>query len=181
MFKATVFVVLFAVCIASQVDAQNMSLGPQIGYQRAEDADEGRFMYGGAFRAKLLPALGTEASIHYRQEEYADGILTVRSWPVMVTGLVYPFPLLYGAIGFGWYNLTLDYSDTLNALGLDDQTKQRVGWHFGGGVEVPFATGARLTGDIRYVFLDYEFEDIPGKEDLSSDFYVITVGFLFDL
>lgn len=181
MFKRSLFVVMFALCMASQVDAQSMSLGPQFGYQKAKDADEGKLMYGAAIRVKLLPALGGEASIHYRQEEYADGVITVRSWPVMATGLIYFFPMLYGAIGFGWYNTMLDYSDALNAVDLDDETKQKVGWHFGAGVELPLATGARLTGDIRYVFLDYDFEDIPNREDVSSDFYVITVGFLFDL
>lgn len=181
MFKPWVCVTLFILCVAYQAYAQDIGLGPQVGYQKAKDADEGRLMYGAAFRVKLLPSLGGEASIHYRQEEYADGTVTVRSWPVMATGLIYPFPLVYGAIGFGWHNTTLNYSDALHAIGLDDETKQKIGWHFGAGVELPFATGAMLTGDIRYVFLDYDFEKIPGKSDMASDFYVITVGFLFEL
>ena len=90
---------------------------------------------------------------------------------------VYPIPMVYGAMGMGWYNTTIDYDQTVLPM-LDDDTAQEIGWHFGGGVEVP-VEAVKLTGDVRYVFLDYDFEEFPGSENAESNFYVITAGVLF--
>jgi opacity protein-like surface antigen len=166
--------------MVSQVNAQSISIGPQVGYYRAQDADQGNFTGGVALRLKLVPFLGAEASIGYRQEKYADDLLTVRSWPVMVTGLIYPLPMIYGAMGFGWYNTAIDYDQDRVPL-LEDETVQKIGWHFGGGLELPLGTRVKLTADIRYVFLNYDFKEIPGSGDLKSNFYVITAGLLFSL
>jgi len=166
--------------LATQVHAQSIGIGPQVGYYRAQDADQGNFTGGVALRLKLVPFLGAEASIGYRQEKYADELLTVRSWPVMVTGLIYPLPMIYGAMGFGWYNTTIDYDQERVPL-LKDETAQKIGWHFGGGVELPVGARFKLTADIRYVFLNYDFKQIPGSGDLKSNFYVITAGLLFGL
>jgi opacity protein-like surface antigen len=99
---------------------------------------------------------------------------------VMVTGLIYPLPIVYGAIGAGWYSVTYDYDQSILPL-LVDETTQKVGWHFGGGVELPVGSSFILTGDIRYVFLNYNFKQIPGSTDMKSNFTVITVGILFGL
>jgi outer membrane protein W len=144
------------------------------------DAEESKIMGGVALRLKLSPALGIEGSIHYRQEKYAGEMLTVRSWPVMVTGLIYPLPILYGAIGAGWYNTTFDYNQTVLEI-IEDETTQEFGWHFGVGLELPLGRRTKLSGDIRYVFLDYKFESLPGADDLKSDFYVISAGIFFGL
>ncbi|MBN2183904.1 MAG: porin family protein [Candidatus Krumholzibacteriota bacterium] len=180
MLKKLLLVTGLIVLMSAQAGAQSICLGPQIGYYKARGADEGDFMYGGALRVKLMPMIGIEASINYRQEKYGDDAVTVRSWPVMVTGLIYPVPMVYGAMGFGWYNTTIDYDQSLLPI-LEDNTVQKIGWHFGGGVELPVGENVKLTGDIRYVFLDYDFEAIPGSDDLDSNFYVITAGVLFEL
>ncbi len=168
------------ILMAAQVAAQSFGIGPQIGYFKTKDADKGSFMRGAAWRMKLLPVIGVEASIQYRQEEYADGALTVRSWPVMVTGLIYPLPVVYGAVGAGWYSVTSDYDQKKVPI-LKDDTSHKVGWHFGGGLEVPVVSKIKLTGDIRYVFLNYDFEKVPGSSDMKSNFTVMTVGLLFGL
>jgi len=36
----------------------------------------------------------------------------------------------------------------------------------------------RIAADVRYVFLDYDFEEFPGFGDLDSGFYTITVALL---
>jgi len=177
--KTSLIAGLTALMIA-QAHAQSVSIGPQVGYYKVQDADEGSFTGGAALRLKLIPFLGAEASIGYRQEKYADDLLTVRSWPVMVTGLVYPLPMIYGAMGFGWYNTTFDYDEDRLPL-LEDETVQKIGWHFGGGLELPLGTKAKLTADIRYVFLNYDFKEIPGQGEMDSNFYVITAGLLFGL
>jgi opacity protein-like surface antigen len=182
MWKKTLLVMGLITLVAAQVNAQSISLGPQLGYQKARDADEGNLMGGVACRLKLTPFLGAEASINYRQETYANEALTVRNWPVMVTGLIYPLPMVYGAIGAGWYNTTFDYDQSKFPLWTaKDETKQEFGWHFGGGVELPVGSSFKLVADIRYVFLNYDFKEIPGTGDLKSDFTVFTVGFLFGL
>lgn len=180
MLKKMMLIMGLTILMVAQINAQNISLGPQIGYYRAQDADEGSFIGGVVGRFKFIPMLGLEASINYRQESYADNLLTVRSWPVMVTGLIYPLPIIYGAMGIGWYNTTFDYDQDRLPILKDDKV-QKVGWHFGGGVELPVGSNFILTGDIRYVFLDYDFNEFPGSDELKSNFYVITVGLLYGL
>jgi hypothetical protein len=164
----------------AQTDAASVNLGPQLGYYKAQDADNGAFIGGVTCRLKFTSVLGAEASINYRQETYFHDAVTVRSWPLMVTGLLYPLPFVYGAMGAGWYNLTFDYNQSKLPF-LTDQTTQEFGWHFGVGAEIPVGLKSKLTGDIRYVFLDYNFQEMPGSAHLKSDFFVITVGFLFGL
>src|SRR4051794_28982381 len=166
--------------IAIGANGQGLSLGPQLGYQKASDADNGKFMGGVALRMKLSSALGVEGSVGYRSETYANGGVTINSWPVMVTGLLYPIPILYGAMGIGWYNSSITYNPSIFHL-QPDQTQQVFGWHFGGGLELPAGATSRITADVRYVFLNYDFSAIPGSSSIKSDFYVITVGYLFDL
>jgi opacity protein-like surface antigen len=176
--KNTLLLLGLIILMVVPVKAQSISFGPQAGFYKAQDADHGSWMGGVACRLKLIPTLGIEASINYRQETYLSKLLTVRSWPVMVTGLIYPLPFVYGAMGAGWYNLTYDYDQSRLPL-LTDETTQKIGWHFGGGVELPLGPKVKLTGDIRYVFLNYDFKQIPGSGDLKSNFAVITVGLLF--
>ena len=64
---------------------------------------------------------------------------------------------------------------------MGSETKQQFGWHFGGGVELPLGSVGKLVGDIRYVFLNYNFKSFPGSNDVNSNFYVITAGILFGL
>ena len=182
MRKYAVLLIGLAALSLSRVNAQGLSLGPQFGYQKGQDADNGKLMVGGAMRLKLTSALGVEGSINYREESYGNGAVTVRNWPVMATGLLYPLPILYGAVGAGWYNTTFDYDPAkFPGQTVSNETKQRVGWHFGGGLEVPTGSSSRLTADIRYVFLDYNFTSVPGSSGTNSDFYVVTLGYLFDL
>lgn len=182
MMKRCILIAVLMLFPAVELEAQGLFLGPQGGYERTRDADEGKLMGGVALRLKLPFALGAEASINYRQDKFGDGAVTVRSWPVMVTGMFYPLPIVYGAIGAGWFNTTFDYDESkFPANTVHDETKQQFGYHFGAGLELPLGPTVKVTGDIRYVFLNYKFDTIPGRGDLKSDFYVVTVGFLFKL
>ncbi|MGE5365126.1 MAG: outer membrane beta-barrel protein [Bacteroidota bacterium] len=184
-------VVLCSANIAAQQELgkPGLGFGPQVGFYKAGDADDGRFMFGVALRARLNMALGVEASINYRQEEYGNGAVAVRSWPVMVTGMFFPIPIVYGAIGAGWYNTSYDYSndlknlpDDVTKIDLSDETRQEFGWHLGAGLEIPVGGSLRITGDFKYVFLEHKFKDFAQtavNNDLSSNFYVISAGILF--
>jgi opacity protein-like surface antigen len=181
MWNKTFLITGLIALMVADMKAQSMSIGPQLGYYKAQGTDNWAYMIGVTWRLKLNKVLGVEASINNHQENYADNTVTVRSWPVMVTCLIYPLPsAVYGAIGIGWYNLTYDYNQSKLPL-LTDETAQKVGWHFGGGLELPIGPSVKLNGDIRYVFLNYDFQAFPGRGDLKSNFTVITVGLLFDL
>jgi hypothetical protein len=178
--------VVFGACVAvAQKGRGKIGFGPQLGLYKATDAENLRVMGGAALRIRLSDSFGIEGSINYREEEYAKGAITVKSWPVMVTGLLYPIPPIYGAIGAGWYNSTIDYIFPPQPLMTiptgTSETKQRFGWHFGGGLELPLGTVGKFVGDVRWVFLDYDFQQFPGSNDVKNDFYVITVGLLFGL
>ena len=176
---------LFSLCIIfiSAANAQQMrnpfSIGPHVGYFKASDADNGSIMPGAALRLKLADALGFEASIDYRQEDYDNEAITVTSWPVLITALLYPTQYIYGAIGVGWYNSQIEYNKFLNLL--SDKSSQQFGWHFGAGVELPLSKRIRLASDFRYTFLNYDFDEVPGSNDISSDYFIITAGLFFQL
>lgn len=185
MIRRIALTTIVLLLTASLVSAQEpgLYLGPQAGLFSNDDAeDDFNFMIGAMVRARLGQMLGVEGSVNYRQEDFANDDLTVRTWPVMVTGLLYVMPALYGAVGVGWYNTTFDWdSEFENEFDLGDETSNEFGWHFGGGVELPVSDQVSLMGDVRYVFLDYDFETAPVIGDVDADFYAIMFGLLFSL
>jgi hypothetical protein len=152
-------------------------LGLHVGIQKAQDADNANTIFGAVLRSRI-EGWAIEGSIDYRQEKFYDGAVTVRSWPVMLTLLWFPIPVLHGDIGAGWYNTTFDYNADLENLGAKDDTAQKFGWHFGGGVEFPLKT-VTLTADLRYIFLDYKWNYVPGTSARKGNFYMLTFGMLF--
>jgi len=161
---------------ATQADEESSaSLGPQMGISKSPDGDA-NWVYGAALRLRLHPALGVEGSLTYRQEQLAGDAYTVRSWPMQATGMLYFLPIAYGAMGAGWYMSTVDTEATF----FNGDMESEFGWHFGGGLEIPLGD-TKLVGDLRYVFLNYGFDAVPGGDELDSDFYMATAGLLFNL
>ena len=186
MFRKISAGIFWGILILLPLSARSQTsvyVGPHLGIQNSSGAEGANYLVGATLRLKLLPVLGAEADIGYRQQKYGSGALTVRDYPVTVTGLLYPLPIIYGGVGGGWYNTTLDYSDTHNEAGYADETTTKFGWHLVAGVELPASPTFRLFGDIRYVFLDYKFKDLPGAvlDGAKSDFYSINVGLLLRL
>lgn len=157
-----------------------VGFGPMLGWTRANGSDAGRIEGGLALRMHLSPALGLEGAIMYRQDKYNNGAVTATTWPVQVTGLLYLIPTIYGAIGAGWYHTSYDYDMNVYPAGTENGTQTQFGWHFGGGVEVPMGR-ASFTADIRYVFLNYDFKQLPGTGGTNANFYTINFGILFGL
>jgi len=180
MFKVFALMVGLLICGSLYAQSDNIRnpvlIGPQLGFYKTADADNMSLMYGAALRLKLSNALGFEGSINYRREEFADGNIKVDTWPVMLTGMIYPVETIYGAIGIGWYNTKVMYA---SSLGRADKADQKFGWHFGAGVEIPVSEVVALTGDFRYVFLNYNFEKVPGSGNVDANYFVITAGLLF--
>lgn len=175
--KKFVFLITAILFLTSINFAQGLSIGPELGYYKAQDAENGSVLFGAQARLKLSKLIGIEGAIDYRKEKYSGGDVEVTTYPVQATALIYPIPLAYGAIGAGWYNTNVTVH---TALGDYDDTSQEFGYHFGGGVELPLNKNISLAGDIRYVFLNYDFEKVPGQE-VDANFYVIKVGLLINL
>ncbi len=103
-----------------------VGFGPVLGWTKARDADAGKLTGGLAMRLKLSPALGVEGSIMYREDKYNNGAVTASTWPVQVTGLIYLVPMVYGAIGAGWYHTTLDYDQSVYPVGTDERNNDEL-------------------------------------------------------
>jgi hypothetical protein len=157
-----------------------VGFGPVLGWTKANGSDAGKIEGGLALRMHLSPALGLEGSILYRQDKFNNGAVTATTWPVQVTGLVYVVPMVYGAIGAGWYHTTYDYDASVYPTGTNSETQTQFGWHFGGGVEVPLGR-ASFTADIRYTFLNYDFKQLPGTGGTNANFFTLNFGILFGL
>lgn len=157
-----------------------IGFGPMLGWSRVNNSDAGQLTGGLALRMHLSPTLGLEGAVLYRQDRFNNGAVTAKTWPIQVTGLLYLVPSIYGAIGAGWYHTTYDYDSNLYPVGTAGETQTRFGWHFGGGLELPLGR-ASLAADIRYVFLNYDFKQLPGTGGTNANFYTINVGILFGL
>lgn len=157
-----------------------IGVGPRAGYYEAKDADAGRYFIGAAARLNFL-GLGAEAAIDYRSEKYQDGLLTVQSWPVTVSLIYHPLPIIYGVAGAGWYHTTLKFDEEKLGFKIKNQTKTQMGYHVGVGVELPIGMSSRIAADVRYVFLNYDLEEISGMSKQDADFYAITIGLFWGL
>lgn len=155
-----------------------ISVGPQVGYYKASDADNPSVMSGATLRLRLANAIAVEASINYRREYYHNEAISLKSWPVLLTVLLYPVRYIYGMAGVGWYNSRIAYSKDLNLFG--NKSSQKFGWHFGAGVEMPFTKKVKLATDFRYTFLNYDF-GVPGTKNISSDYFLMSAGLFFKL
>lgn len=180
--SAWVLVLIIAAVVPAGAQS-DVAFGPLLGLCKAQDANGFRVFGGGALRFKLSEMLGVEASFNYGGEEYGNGSVELKNLPVMVTGLFYPIPGVYGAIGAGWYNTFVSYNAPPDLPGglttISREKKQQFGWHFGVGVELPLFSFARLVGDIRYVYLNYKFDSVPGHSVVNSNSPLMTAGLLF--
>jgi opacity protein-like surface antigen len=180
MFKKSFLIVviffLASVCYAQEIK-NPVSIGPQAGWHKATDADDGKWMFGAALKLKLTNALGFEGSLNYREEEYRNGAITLSQWPVLLSGLFYVTPEIYGLAGVGWYNTKVEFDNAV--IDHADKTQQDFGWHFGAGVDIPLSEVAFLTTDFRYTFIDYKFQEVPGAGEINSDFFIVKVGLMF--
>jgi hypothetical protein len=178
--------VVLGIFILQPVSVHSQSsffVGPHVGILKTDGADATTYLVGGTVRLKLVPAIGIEGNIGYRQEEFGNGSVTVKTWPVTVTGLLYPIPIIYGGLGGGWYSTTFDYADNFNQAGFADETVREFGYHLVAGVELPASPAVHVFGDVRFVFLDYDLADLPGAvlDGAESNFYSINIGLLFRL
>lgn len=149
-------------------------VGGRYAWIHHDEADEGASMWG-VFGRAHSGILGFELAVDRRSEDLPAGAELV-VWPVTASVLVYPVPQLYGVAGLGWYNATFEPPSLLD---LDDRTETTTGFHIGGGVEVPLTPRLALTGDLRYLFIDYDFGDLPDDvDDIESNHVGANAGLM---
>jgi opacity protein-like surface antigen len=156
-------------------NATGFGLGARFGFLKNRETDEKTNMPG--IQARIRGEhFGVEGTVDYRSEELAEDV-HLRSWPVSASLLVYPVSAVYAVAGAGWYHTTLDFDDDSV---FEDRTETDFGWHVGGGVELPVARSVKITGDMRWIYLDQKFEDMPEAiRDASADSFQMTAGVLF--
>jgi hypothetical protein len=161
-------------------EGPGFSLGGMAGYVRARDADRGTWHAGVVARLQIIPWLAAEANISFHQDEFADGDVTVTTYPVQVTGLFYPLPKLplrpYGLVGAGWYYTRVDFDDS---IGGGDDTDSQFAVHVGVGGEIDLGKRFKIFADFRWIFLDEPGVDNSNIEDEEFDTYMVTIGGLF--
>ncbi len=175
-FLAAVLII-GAVSSAQAGGLLGFSVGGQAGVSRTGgDVDKSAFIGGGSARVEILSILAGEFAVNYRRESLDSG--DISTIPIQVSALITPLPLIYGTIGVGWYSINLD-GDLTDQLG-DIGDFSNAALHLGGGISFPVAEKWNLIGDIRYVFLNYDIEDLPDF-DSNADFYMITGGLQYEV
>lgn len=153
------------------------SLGAVGGYLRVKDADEGTW-FGGVQARLRFGMLAAEASVQVHQDKYEDGDVVITQYPVQLTAFLYFIPegpiRPYILGGVGWYYSRVDYRDNLNFI--DDETDSSFGWHFGAGLEIFLADRISINGDVRYIFVDPDTEQVI---DTDFNYWQLTFGLNF--
>ncbi|MCX7874673.1 MAG: hypothetical protein N2321_00755 [Melioribacteraceae bacterium] len=168
---------LFIVLLTVNLFAQSISLGPQIGMTKSEDSDNSKLTPNFAVRLSFL-SFGIEGSVGYKEEEFADGAIKTKTYPINLTGFINLLPIINLEAGVGWQNTKIEYFKSLSTL--SSITKTKPSYHAGFGTE--FSLGnVILTGDLRYVFLDLELNNISTISKIKSNYYVLLVGLMFKL
>lgn len=180
-FAGTLMLLFFALILSSaDVWAEGskgvvgkFGLGPRAGYYKSNDADEGNLYFGIQARGRLTPNLAIEGAIDYRKEEFDNGNIVSKSYPILASALLYLLPNStlspYIIGGIGWYNTTVEIK------GADNETSSDIGYHFGAGADIPIAETVVLNFDIRYNFLDVSVE----SKDIDYKGWIGTGGLTF--
>lgn len=166
LFAVAALVIFASPSQGAELMDQAGNWGLHLGYARTKDADSGNFLIGGHLELQPAPFLGIQGAVDYRDSEEIrlsplseEDDLVIRTLPVTLTGRLYlpmggdsfsPFALA----GAGWYHLMYDFSERLEALGVEDESDTAFGWHMGAGARMAVSPRVSLFGEARWVFLD---------------------------
>lgn len=194
MFRVFLLAVFMILCF-TEIKAQDsthiknknlqvgkIGVGPELGYFKSGDADQGSIMLGGFIRARILEQVGLDLSVSYKTEHYASGRVQVSQWPVQLSGLYYPMPSVYLLAGVGLYFTTFSFNSQ-SIIDLPDKSASRFGFHVGAGLELEMTPKLKFTGDIKYVLLGLGLDNFGTIQasDLNANYYVITIGAMYIL
>ena len=152
-----------------------LGVGARYSYVHNNGLEDNSSMIGVMVRLRHMMILGLEGAIDHRREEMNNGS-KLNSTPLTASLMVYPVPFVYGLAGVGLYRTSIETNSGAEA------SDSQIGYHYGAGVEMPLLPLLKLTGDIRYQFIDYEFEDIPGSlGKVDANGYAVSAGVIFYL
>ncbi len=155
------------------VDVGLLSLGGRATYYDPKEGDA-RWFGGAQARLHLGRYFAVEGSADYRQTDIGD--TRVRTYPVQVSALIYPFglrrisPFLLG--GGGWYYTSVE------GPGNFDDTQNRFGLHAGGGLQFFLNNHFSLDGTYRYIWLESVESKNVSLDDkkFKDNGHMITIG-----
>lgn len=181
--------ILAALALPGTADAGLFGLGGHAGYFKVSDDGEKEFFAGAHARLRLPLFISLEGALDYRPSATRtvdfptpETELDVTTYPITVSALAYPSPLIYVLAGVGWYNTTIEFIDSELVTGPDSETHDNFGSHLGAGLELPFGGSKSVFADIRYVFLNYDVTklDLGDVDELDADYYAIQAGLTFE-
>jgi opacity protein-like surface antigen len=171
------FLLLLALALGTAI-ANATEIIPAVGMTRSVEGDNDARVFGSlSLRGQIIPLLATEVGVGYRQEDFDDDMLRVRTWPVTASLWLTPGNIFYAGAGVGWYNMSFDYDDSLEPP-LESHTEQEFGVHLGGGLRIPLASNTAVDLHGRYVMMR-QMEDVLVPDDFDPDFWSMSLGLAF--
>ena len=165
--------ILVFILAASTSFAQSLAIGPQLGYFKSKDADDGAYIFSGAARFSFL-MFGVEGTVGYSESKYFNGDIKIQNYPISITGMVNIMPFIYADAGMDWFNRKIIY----NIPGISDETSTSVGYHIGVGAQISLGP-LLLTGDAKYIFTD-KYKLFTGVE-VNNNYYILSIGVLYKI
>lgn len=179
MIKKVLFLFVIIAMIATTTNAQKLMLGPQLGYFAAsEEGQDGSLLFGAAARLKF-GSLGVEGAINYRSESADEGGVETDAsfFPVLISGMLYPLPIIYGTAGIGYYNWKIETSYMGQSFEADGSD---IGYHVGAGAEIPLGNLV-LSADLKYVFMKYDLDFSGITSEVEANGFIINATLFFKL
>ena len=151
---------------SSYMKKYNFGLGAFLGYGKFNGADDSAYYYGGDFEARFRKFFIVRFEAGQRNDPVIQSKvfdIESNSIPILMSILFRPFghwlisPYLIS--GGGLYLIT----DKLHikALNIDKVNRDtEFGWHVGTGLEFNLSEHIVAKGDFRWIFLEYEIDDI---------------------
>jgi opacity protein-like surface antigen len=152
--KAAMVVAGTCITVALAADLAHASgIGVRGAWVDTPDTEDNTSMVGGFVRLGSTVAL--EGAVDYRREDVGLGA-ELRTWPVTLSLILAPIPVVYGVAGVGWYNTTLELPPALEGL---EDTQSEFGYHVGAGAQLPIVPALSFVGDLRYSYINYDFDE----------------------
>jgi hypothetical protein len=176
---------LFPALLASpaRADLLGFKVGGHAGISHTGgDIDDSSPIYGGVARLEVLSLITGELAVDYKKDsvEINGQKGDISTVPIQLSALITFLPIVYGTIGVGWYNVSANDDITDQVSELDNISQAAL--HLGVGAEIPISNRLYVTGDLRYVFLDYNLDNVSSDVfDSSASFTTFTGGLLFKL
>jgi len=168
----------------ARADLLGLKVGGQAGVSHTGgDIDASSFIGGGCLRLEVLSLITGELAVNYKKDEFEapDGSTQdISTVPIQISALITFLPIVYGTIGVGYYNVSANDDLKDQVQGLDDLSQAAL--HLGVGAEIPIGNRLSVMGDLRYVFLDYNLDNVDEDVfDSSASFTTFTGGLLLRL